>query len=192
MEQTTRRHRRIAAVAMLAMLIASMAVLAANQAGRGATLQATPTAGETVDLTGLVEHPAQLTVADLQLLPAQTVAVTFESGEGTQQYSYTGVRVAAVIEQAGLVLNPDQKNDQLRKYLVFTAKDGYETVISWGEIDPNFGNAPYLLAWEEDGQPLTGEDGPIRLVTPGDVRGGRYVTGVIRIEVRDVDSEPRS
>ena len=62
---------------------------------------------------------------------------------------------------------------------------------SLGEIDPGFGNNPYLLAWDEDGQPLTGDDGPVRLVTPGDVKGGRYVYGVDKLEVRDVDSPPR-
>ena len=43
-----------------------------------------------------------------------------------------------------------------------------------------------LLAWEEDGQPLTSDRGPFCLVVPGDQRGGRQMDGVIRIEVRDV------
>ncbi len=37
-------------------------------------------------------------------------------------------------------------------------------------------NNPYLLAWDEDGAPLEGDSGPLRLVTPGDVHGGRYMT----------------
>lgn len=50
---------------------------------------------------------------------------------------------------------------------------------------------PILLAWEQDGAPLTGEDGPVRLVVPGDTRGGRYVYGVVRIEAFALDAVPQ-
>ena len=49
-----------------------------------------------------------------------------------------------------------------------SAKDGYHVVLSGDELDPNFGNAPMLLAWEQDGAPLSAEDGPLRLAVPGD------------------------
>ncbi len=153
---------------------------------------ASPAGGDSIEIAGLVENPGTLTVADLQTLPSQTVDVTFQSGSGEQKHSYTGALLWDVLTKATLKLDPDRKNDQLRKYVVITANDGYEVVISLGEIDPGFGHNPCLLAWDEDGQPLTGEDGPVRLVTPGDVKGGRYVYGVVKIEVRDVDSPPRS
>lgn len=159
---------------------------------QGTPAGATPSGTETIELTGEIERPTTLTIADLQTLPVETVDVTYESSSGAQQHGYTGVRLFAVLERAGLLVDPDRNNDRLSKYVVMTAKDGYEVVISWGEIDPDFGNAPILLAWEEDGAPLTGEDGPVRLVTPGDVRGGRYAFGVISIEVRGVDSAPRT
>jgi hypothetical protein len=38
---------------------------------------------------------------------------------------------------------------------------------SMGEIDPEFGEQPYLLAWEEDGQALLGERARVMLVPPG-------------------------
>jgi DMSO/TMAO reductase YedYZ molybdopterin-dependent catalytic subunit len=151
-----------------------------------------PTASSEIELTRLVETPGTLTVAELQALPNQTADVTFMAGNGEQSHSYTGALLWDVIDRAKLKLNPDNKNDQLRKYVVLTASDGYEVVISLGEIDPNFGNQPYLLAWEQDGKTLTGEEGPVRLVTPGDVKGGRYVYGVVKIEVREIDSSPRT
>lgn len=147
---------------------------------------------EAVELTGLVEQPAILTVADLQELPTETADVGYETHQGFEQHTYRGVRLYEVIDQSGLKLNPDQKSDQLRKYLVISAKDGYEVLVSWGEIDPEFANAPILLAWEEDGETLTGEDGPVRLVVPTDRRGGRYVSGVVRVEVRDAASGAES
>jgi hypothetical protein len=65
--------------------------------------------------------------------------------------------------------------------------DGYQVVLSGGEIDPNFGNAPMLLSWDQDGQPLAGDDGPLRLVVPGVLRGGRFVHGIVSIEVRSIE-----
>ena len=87
----------------------------------------------------------------------------------------------------GLDVKPDERNPLLSRYLIVTAKDGYRLVISGGELDPIFGDVPMRLAWEEDGQPLTGDRGPFRLVVPGDRRGGRQTDGVIRIEVRGID-----
>lgn len=180
--------------ASLVVVLISLVFVSGLIGSRGAfALQATPEAspiagGESVELTGLVNTPGPITVADLQALTAETVDVTFLSGQGEQQHSYTGVRLWDVLDQAGIQLHADIKNDVLRKYVVITANDGYETVISLGEIDPGFGANPYLLAWEEDGAALTGDAGPVRLITPGDVKGGRYVSGVVTIEVRDVDS----
>jgi DMSO/TMAO reductase YedYZ molybdopterin-dependent catalytic subunit len=181
----------------LALLMAVFTVAAPSALRSASALQASPEASpaagaDTVELTGLVETPGQLTVADLQTLTAETVDVTFQAAGNEQKHTYTGVRLWDVLDRAKLKLNPDNKNDQLRKYVVLSAKDGYEVVISLGEIDPGFGHQPYLLAWDEDGAPLTGEDGPVRLVTPGDIKGGRYVYGVIKIEVRDIDSPPRA
>jgi DMSO/TMAO reductase YedYZ molybdopterin-dependent catalytic subunit len=146
---------------------------------------------EGVELTGLLNTPAKLSLADLQKLPAETLEVTFQSGQNTEKHTYKGVRLAALLNQAGLKLEERRKNDKLRKYVVVTAKDGYEVIVAWGELDPEFGNAPILLAWEEDGKALEGKNAPFRLVVPGDKRGGRYVSGVVRIEVRDVDTAPR-
>ncbi|PZA06467.1 MULTISPECIES: molybdopterin-dependent oxidoreductase [unclassified Meiothermus] len=140
-----------------------------------------------IELAGLLERPAKLTLADLQALPTETVTVIFLSGQGQEQHSYRGVRLAEVIQRAGLKLEA-RKNDKLRKFVLVTAKDGYAVIFSWGELDPEFGAQPVLLAWEEDGKPLEGERGPFRLVVPGDKRGGRYVSGVIRLEVRDAQA----
>lgn len=146
---------------------------------------------DTVELTGLDERPAKLSLVDLQRLTAETVTVSFLSVQGPEQHTYKGVRLAALLEQAGLKLE-NRKNDKLRKFVLATAKDGYTVIFSWAELDPEFGAQPVLLAWEEDGKPLQGDRGPFRLVVPGDKRGGRYVSGVIRLEVRDADGSSQT
>jgi molybdate transport system substrate-binding protein len=152
------------------------------------------TASASVALTGLVNTPMQLTADVLQKLPAETVDVSFQGPNGQESHHFVGTRLAGVINQAGLKLNTSHKNDQLRKYLVFTGNDGYEIMIGWGEIDPNLGNAPILLAWEQDGKQLNGDKaaGPLRLVVPNDKLGARNTFGLVKIEVRDVDSGPRT
>lgn len=188
-------RRKLSRVAIVLWLALSVTVgwtsVAHGQAATPATSpMASPMAASGVRIVGEVKSPLALTVGDLQALAPQQVNVTFQAGKGEQKHSYTGALLSDVIAKAGLKLNPARKNDALSKYLLVTANDGYQVVISWGEIDPKFGNHPYLLAWEQDGQPLTGADGPIHLITPGDVHGGRYVSGVVSIEVRGTDSAP--
>lgn len=158
----------------------------AYQATPAASPVATNTAGS-VEFTGLVAHPGPVSVAELQALGSRTVDVTYESGGTAEDHQFTGVRLYDVLEHVGLAFDPDARNPLLTAYIVITANDGYQVVLSGGEIDPNFGNAPMLLAWEQDGAPLAGENGPLRLVVPGDLRGGRYVHGIVSIDVRMIE-----
>ena len=48
-----------------------------------------------------------------------------------------------------------------------------------------------MIAYVKDGQPLPQNEGMARVVIGTDKRGGRLVSNVVRIEVRDVDSPPR-
>lgn len=75
--------------------------------------------------------------------------------------------------------DPAIKNDKLRYYVSVSATDDYRALVAYGEIDPGFENKEVLLATSQDSQPLTA-GGP-RLVVPGDVSGGRYVTNVNRV-----------
>jgi hypothetical protein len=66
-----------------------------------------------------------------------------------------------------------------------TGADGYQAIIAWGELDPDFGAQPVLVAWQRDGQPLGEGQGIARLVVPADKRGGRHVATIARLELRD-------
>lgn len=116
--------------------------------------------------------------------------VTFESGDSLQDHTFTGVRLYDVLEHVGIAGDPATHHPLLRRYLIVTANDCYQVVLSGGELDPIFGNTPMLLAWEQDGAPLSAEEGPVRLVVPGDQRGGRYIDSIVSIEVRTIDDAP--
>jgi hypothetical protein len=58
---------------------------------------------------------------------------------------------------------------------VAEASDGYRVVFALAELDPDFGNAQVLVAENVDGHPLSANDGPLRLVVPGDKRQARWI-----------------
>lgn len=144
-----------------------------------------PSDANTFTVDGQVLNPLTLTAADLQTYSAQTIEVTYLSGSETVTTSFTGVPLWQVLSAAQPNLNADVSNDRISTYLVVAGTDGYQAVIAWGEIDPEYAGQPILLAYEQDGAPITDERGTVRLVVPSDTRGGRYVSGVANISLRD-------
>lgn len=146
------------------------------------------------EVKGAVSTPKTITQADLQALPQATLDVTYFSGRsGLVSEAYTGPTLYQLLEHLGIVTEPAQKNDILRKSVVITASDCYQVVVSLGEILPSFGGSqPVLVAWGDgDGNPLAADEGMARLVVPGDKAGGRYVSNIVRIVVRNPGPAPQ-
>ena len=74
---------------------------------------------------------------------------------------------------------PTARTTRSRFGVLAVGADGYAALVSFGEISPEFGDRGVLLATAEDGKPL---ERP-RLVVPGDVKGGRYVSDVVELRV---------
>jgi molybdate transport system substrate-binding protein len=139
-----------------------------------------------VAIKGLVGTPRSFTRDDLLKLAAETVQVSFLAGQGTTNASFTGTRLLNVFDAAGGAKLPtDGNNAKLRVSVMVTGADGYQVALGWGELDPDYGAAPILLAYSSDGQPMGDKLGMARLVVPGDKHGGRYVSTVKSIELRD-------
>lgn len=138
-------------------------------------------------LTGLVQRPATFDAASLAALPSKTEAVSYTSAGQPVSASFTGVSLWDLLTGAGLVTDASIKNDELRQYVLATGSDGYEATFSLGELDPRFGGSvsmPDLVAFAENGVDL-GADGFARLVVPGDVAGGRFVSNLVSLQVLD-------
>lgn len=183
---TARAPRLLAAVAACLALAAAVAVVGANAGGRGDGPSQERHGGRKsacalFKIGGQVDERVRLRVDDLRSLPAQTVTVSFSSGSGSQTHTYTGPLLTDVLALAKPSLDPDVKNDALRFYASAIGSDGYAAIVSFGEIDAGFGARQVLLAYDEDGTDLC-EAGP-RLVVPGDIKGGRYVSNVVRVQV---------
>jgi molybdate transport system substrate-binding protein len=150
---------------------------------------ASSTFSPSVELKGLLGNPRTFSREDLMGLPAETVQVSFQAGQGTDGGSFTGTRLLNVFDAAGGAKLPtDINNAKLRTTVMVTAVDGYQVAFGWGELDPEFGAAPILLAYARDGQPMGEKQGMARIIVPGDKRGGRYLSMVKSIELRDPGS----
>lgn len=155
----------------------------------GSTFAAAPSTA--LSVTGSVTTPQTHDLAALQALPAITQTVSYSSGSGPQTHTYVGASLWGVLGSSGIVVNPGVKNDILNKVVLATGTDGYQVVFSGGELSPDFGNRPDLVAYSElvGGVPTSlGADGFARVTAPGDVKGGRYVSNLVNLDVRSSGS----
>lgn len=121
-----------------------------------------------------------LTRESLAALPQIERDVSFETSKGPSSGHYKGVLFWDVLE-ANRAFDGLEHNAELKKTFVVTGRDGYQIAFSVGEIHPDFGDTPMMVATEVDGQPFA--DG-LRLVVPGDRRGARNVREIVAIDLR--------
>ncbi|GIH25782.1 molybdopterin-binding oxidoreductase [Acrocarpospora phusangensis] len=133
-------------------------------------------------LTGDVRAPASLAVADLRELPQRETAVSFEcSTSGLRRHRFAGPLLIDVVHAAQPLFEAGERKDRLRFLVSVFGADGHHAVLSWGEIDPEFGNTQVLLGVSMDGRALD-EQGP-HLVVPGDRCGARNISGIAEIQL---------
>jgi DMSO/TMAO reductase YedYZ molybdopterin-dependent catalytic subunit len=133
-------------------------------------------------LTGDLARPARLTVSDLLAWPQHRVRVSFECAtSGVQHHGFAGPLLHDVLSDAGPGFDAARRKDRLRFLIAVTGTDGHHALLSWAEIDPDFGRAPVLLAVSIDGTPLD-RAGP-QLVLPQDRCGARHISGIKAIRV---------
>jgi hypothetical protein len=132
-----------------------------------------------------VKAPGVYTLSSLETLPAVQLTATYKSGGKSVTDTYTGVSLWNLLNDAGLITDPNIKNDVLREYVEAIGSDGYAAIFSLGEIDPMFGNQPDLVAYADTGGQLgsDGEEGFARIVVPGDAAGGRYISNLVALRV---------
>jgi len=130
-------------------------------------------------LTGLVNTTGTYDIAKLNSLPQSQVSIT----SGTTTTVYGGVLMTDLLNSAVLTLNPAIKNDQLTKSIIAIGSDGYTSIVTAAEVDPNFGNIKVLVATSANGAPLGATQGFARIVVPGDAAAGRFVSGLTTITI---------
>jgi hypothetical protein len=137
-----------------------------------ATVPATDTAPAAASPVEVIEGARQVTLSSTQLarLPARTLAISFGGPSGEQTHTETGPPLLAVLWLAGVF-------PTLNTWVAAVGNDNYAATVTPAE--QLLGGRPLLLSLDEDGVVLPQP----RLVTDGDVKGGRYVSGVVDIYV---------
>jgi DMSO/TMAO reductase YedYZ molybdopterin-dependent catalytic subunit len=147
-----------------------------------------------LEISGLVEHPMRLTMADLQAWPRQELDFTLECA-GNHGFAWNfglignarwaGVSLLPLLQEAGVM------NDAVE--VAFYGADAGEETVRERTITQHFARSmsleearsPYnMLCYEMNGEPLATRHGfPLRLIAPG-WYGVANVKWLQRIEVR--------
>jgi hypothetical protein len=132
----------------------------------------------TIAVSGMVEHPQALTLAMLEELPKQTVSVSYVTGRGEQKGTFTGAHLWDVLKM--VAVKDEGRNSQLKRVIWLEGSDGYSVALTYSELDPDYGNHDFLIAYKREDGAMNG----FRVVVPSDKHGGRYVSELAKIEVK--------
>ena len=166
---------------------AAASLLAAAPAAWPAPAGSRDNMSHALKVTGMVETPLTLTVAELRRLPPANggeLAVTRHNGDKAETItSYRGVRLRDILDHA--VLDAPGHNDAKKLAIIATATDGYAVVFSWGELYNAPAGEGVIVYYEKNGKALDDNDGEIALISAKDIRTGpRHVKWLNGIEVR--------
>lgn len=173
-------------------------IIAGIQSGTVARLAAAPANG--ITLSGAVKDGKTVTLTATELksqVGDTTQTVSFTGGGSPQTHTYTGADLWKLLQTYGADTittgSTNTKNTHLERYVLATAKDGYQAAYALGELDPSFGGKQspnqQLVAYAETvngaSTPLDeSTGGPLRVTVPGDIAGGRYVSLLRNLDVK--------
>lgn len=129
---------------------------------------------------GEVARPLLIHPADLEGMDRLSIKGIDRDGK---EHQFSGVRISAILRQAGVPLGSELRGKNMRKYVLSESVDGYKVLYSLAELDSSFSDRLFLLVDREDGQPLPISSGPFRIVVPGEKKHARWAWGVTELIV---------
>jgi DMSO/TMAO reductase YedYZ molybdopterin-dependent catalytic subunit len=177
-------RKRSFPVALLVMLSFLSASATLAQARPAAT---TAPASTSLVVTGAVSQDLTLSLDDLKKLPRKSVST---KGHDDQMHQYDGVPIGAVLAKAGVPQGSALRGKSMALIVVAEGSDGYRAVFSLTELDEDFAGETVLIVDSTDGQPLGPDQGPLRLIVPGDKRQARWVRMLKSITVVNLSASP--
>lgn len=159
--KTSRRGntaKKIAAVLLaVSVLAASAGCGSQGNAGGGSDAAAGENDGWTITLSGLEDGDKTITLGELKQLESVTERAEANRSNGEKvKIKATGPLLGTVLEKLDIDLS---KYNTVR----FNAKDGYSIALPPDILK----NSDIIIAYEDDGKPIEGEDGPVRSVVVG-------------------------
>ncbi len=181
--------------------ISALLALALAGCGGGGDAGGDDPPAASISLEGKVAKPGNFTSANLKDQYTEvTQDVNYLAGSTPTSRTYLGVPLFDVAQDAlatdnntpGATNTGNAGRRLIEHYVLSTSTDGYQIAYSLGEMSPNFGgnpspNQPLIAYAQTSGGTTTAlddsTDGPFRITSPGDIRGGRYASNVIKLEV---------
>ena len=139
-----------------------------------------PTPNASLSVSGEVERPLQLSSAELAKLPRHTARVTDHNGV---EATFAGPALVDILRLAGVKLGEQLRGQEMTSYVLVKAADNYQVVFAVAELDPGFTDRVIFLANRRDDKPLSTEEGPLRIIVPGEKRQARWVRQVTTLTV---------
>lgn len=133
-----------------------------------------------VKITGEVTSP--LTLDEIGFKTYAQTTVTRKDKDG-KDHTYSGVVLADILTKAGVTLGKSLMGENLAKYILAEASDGYQVVFALPELDKDFADRTIILADKVDGQPLAPGDGPFRIIVQDEKKPARCIKQVTAIKV---------
>ncbi|MFN3709718.1 MAG: molybdopterin-dependent oxidoreductase [Alishewanella aestuarii] len=141
----------------------------------------------TLQVSGHVEQPLQLTVAQLAaefaLHQDGNFPLICQSGANKGKLEhFKGVLLRDILSRAKII---SREHNELKKIVIIaTASDDYKAVFSWNELFNSELGEGVLVFFEKNGAQLNDFEGKIALVSSKDIRTGpRHVRWLKQIDV---------
>lgn len=129
---------------------------------------------------GLDGIEIRITADQWAALPRQSVDVVDHGGT---QVRFEGTPAREILKLAGAPLGKEMRGANLALYVVAEAKDGYRVMYALAEFDSGFKDATILVADKRDGKALSADEGPLRIVVPGEKRQGRWTRQLVALKL---------
>ncbi|MFA5353424.1 MAG: molybdopterin-dependent oxidoreductase [Thermodesulfovibrionales bacterium] len=148
-------------------------------------------AGQGISIAGAVKNPHRLTAEDLKrmaMTEVRDLLMVCSSGDPKGMVgSYRGVLLEDLLNRAEVILSDHHAGNRI--CIVARSTDGYIVVFSWNELSNSSVGEGVLVIVEKNGQPLNDDEGPVALVSAGDIlTGSRHMKWLSRIEVMEIPS----
>ena len=163
---TVARNLLTSSLLVLAILLCGPALAAQSEIG--------------LRITGLDGSETRITAEQWAALPHEAVNVIDHGGS---QVHFEGVPAREILKLAGAPLGKEMRGANLALFVVAEAKDGYRVVYSLSEFDNGFTDTTILIADKRDGQSLSADEGPLRIVVPGEKRQGRWTRQLVALQL---------
>lgn len=137
-----------------------------------------------VTISGEVKGVVSLSVTALDKMEKTEVIAT--DGKD-KRHTYAGATLANILKGAGVTLGGELRGENLSKYILVEASDGYQVLFSLAEVDPEFSEKNIILANRRDGNLLPPDEGPFRIIIEGEKRKARFIRQVVKMEIKYAD-----